>query len=197
MHEIRPDRGWSRACSRSGRHSGGIPSPVNVMNESTPVFLISPTTEPRARFDPAAIFEPGAILPEQLDGVVREGRSGSRGLMLAVLEEAILCILGNARATATRRRAREAARAKEWVRAEDPSYLFSFDSVCAVLEIAPEPLRDALLNKVRHDDHALARPLSHRVLRNRRRVVTTGRQGRRSLAKRAVKSSPAKSGRSW
>lgn len=116
--------------------------------------------------------------------------------MLAVLEEAILCILGSARATANRRREREAARAREWVRAEDPTYLFSFDSVCAVLEIEPQPLRDALLNKVRHDEHPLARPLSHRVLRSRRRV-TTGRQGRGTLAKRAVKSSPAKSRTDW
>jgi hypothetical protein len=166
------------------------------MSDSTPVFFISSTSRPEARFDPSAIFEPGAILPEQLDGVVRESTSGSRGLMLAVLEEAILCILGNARATASRRREREAARAREWVRTEDPSYLFSFDSVCAVLEIEPGPLRDALLNKVRHDDHPIARPLSHRVLRTRRRV-TTGRQGRRTGEQRAVKSSSSKSRTDW
>jgi hypothetical protein len=140
------------------------------MSETTPIIVLAQPGRPEASFDPASVFEPGAILPEQLEPQVREGR-GSRALMLAVLEEAILCIVGDAKAagTGSGRRTREATRAREWVRVRDPSWLFSFESVCAALDIEPEPLRDALLVKLR-PDRKPALSSSHRVLRNRSRV---------------------------
>lgn len=139
------------------------------MTESTPIIVLTQPDRPEARFDPAAVFEPGALLPEQLEPQVREAGRGSRALMLAVLEEAILCIVGDAKAAGTGRRAREATRAREWVRTRDPSWLFSFESVCAALDIAAEPLRDALLVKLRHDRKPILAS-SHRVLRNRSKV---------------------------
>jgi hypothetical protein len=148
------------------------------MAESTPILILAQPDRPEARFDPAAAFEPGAILPEQLDIRTDVAGGGSRALMLAVLEEAILCIVGEAKATGSTRRTREATRAREWVRASDPSWLFSFESVCAALDIAPEPLRDALLVKLRHDLVKPIRVSSHRVLRNRSRVEQKRRKKR-------------------
>jgi hypothetical protein len=140
------------------------------MTVSNPILLLSRRDRPEARFDPAALFAPGAVLPEQLESSVREHLGGSRALMLAVLEEAILCIVGEAKSTAPGKRSREAARARQWVGERDPSWLFSFDSVCLALDIEPEPLRDALLFKLRHEDWKTLRAASHRVLRNRTKV---------------------------
>jgi hypothetical protein len=94
---------------------------------------------------------------------------GSRGLMLAVLEEAIQCLAGDARATATRRRAREASRARQWILTRDASSPFSFESICAALDLEADALRRALLRKA--EEGCLTMPVSsHRVLRTRRKV---------------------------
>jgi len=135
---------------------------------TTPVLLLA-SDRAGARFDPSAVLEPVALLPEQLDPRVREDLGGSRALMLAVLEEAIQCLDGDATATAAGKRAREASRARQWVRTRDPSLLFSFESVCEILDIESEPLREALLVKLQHDE-VRVRSSSHRVLRTSRRV---------------------------
>jgi hypothetical protein len=131
---------------------------------ATPVLLLAQSDRAGARFDPSAV-----LLPEQLDPRVREDLGGSRALMLAVLEEAIQCLDGDATATVAGKRAREASRARQWVRTRDPSLLFSFESVCEILDIESEPLREALLVKLQHDE-VRARSSSHRVLRTSRRV---------------------------
>ena len=110
-------------------------------------------------------FEPDFSALERSDARVLDG--GSRGLMLAVLEEAIQCLVGDARATARGARAREAARARQWILERDPTSLFSFESICAILGIEANPLRDALLLKLQHDG-VRGVPSSHRVLRPRR-----------------------------
>jgi hypothetical protein len=141
------------------------------MDHSAPILLLAKPNRPEARFDPAAIFAPGAVLPEQLESSTQLPAAGSRALMLAVLEEAILCIVGDdAKVDVSGKHSREAARARQWVGARDPSWLFSFENVCMTLDIEPEPLRDALLVKLRHGDVKAIRTASHRVIRNRTRV---------------------------
>lgn len=112
-------------------------------------------------------LEPDAALPEGRDSHALDG--GSRGLMLAVLEEAIQCLAGDARATAVRRRTREASRARQWILTRDPSSLFSFESICAVLDLEADALREALLRKT-EKGATIALPSSHRVLRGRKSV---------------------------
>jgi len=140
------------------------------MDHSAPILLLAKPNRPEARFDPAAVFAPGAVLPDQLESSAQQPAGGSRALMLAVLEEAILCIVGHAKADVSEKHSREASRARRWVGARDPSWLFSFENVCMTLDIEPEPLRDALLVKLRHGDVKPIRTASHRVLRNRTRV---------------------------
>ncbi len=110
-------------------------------------------------------FDASAASPEGRDSHPLDG--GSRGLMLAVLEEAIQCLVGDARATANQRRAREASRARQWILTRDPSSLFSFESICAALELEAGALREALLRKT-EEGGMRAPPSSHRVLRRRK-----------------------------
>ena len=62
-------------------------------------------------------------------------------LMLAVLEDAVRCYLG------TSRRARDRggmSEAEKWLEDRNGAWLYSFESVCAVLDIHAEALRRAL-----------------------------------------------------
>jgi hypothetical protein len=118
--------------------------------------------------------EARAAFPEGRDSHALDG--GSRGLMLAVLEEAIQCLAGDARTTAVRRREREAARARQWILTRDPSSLFSFESICAVLDLEADALRETLLRKAEEGDMK-APASSHRVLRRRNSVQAKRTRG--------------------
>lgn len=122
--------------------------------------------------DASAIVQPEIVLPEQVQALHDRRLGGAPALMLAVLEEAILCIRGAARSP----RAggpREAARAKMWVRAKDRSWLFSFENVCAALEIDAEALRASLLGVRAPAARMPSASRSHRVTRGlNRRVVS-------------------------
>jgi hypothetical protein len=95
-----------------------------------------------------ALFEPELILPAQMPrGARLDGNtSGARALMLAVLEEAVLCIERGRRRRHPRTR-RLAAEAETWVRSDCREWLFSFASICDVLGIDPEALRTRLLTR--------------------------------------------------
>ena len=95
------------------------------------------------------LFEPEVVLPAQIswgarcDGTI----SGARALMIAVLEDAILCIeRGRRRRHPTTRQL--AAEAETWVRSDCREWLFSFASICDVLGIDPDALRLRLLSHV-------------------------------------------------
>jgi hypothetical protein len=119
-------------------------------------------------FDASSVFFNGGS-SSALDG-------GSRGLMLAVLEEAIQCLAGDARATARRRRTREASRARQWILTRDPSSLFSFENICAALDLEADALREALLRKTEEGDMK-APASSHRVLRRRKNLQQNRTRG--------------------
>jgi hypothetical protein len=63
-------------------------------------------------------------------------------LMLAVLEDAIMCVQKYARNGKKRRLFREA---EEWLLEEADDWLFSFENICSVLGLDPSYLRHGLL----------------------------------------------------
>jgi hypothetical protein len=95
------------------------------------------------------LFEPEVVLPAQMPWGARcDGTtSGARALMLAILEDAMLCIKRGRRRRHPRTR-RLAAEAETWVRSDSREWLFSFASICDVLGIDPDALRARLLTHV-------------------------------------------------
>ena len=94
-------------------------------------------------------WDPRNLMPD-LDPTEEQGTSGrhiaepERRLMFAVLTDAIVRFrrLTESRRPRTRHDLMEAA---HWIRSEDRSWPCSFVNVCEALDIAPEPLRRALL----------------------------------------------------
>ena len=96
-----------------------------------------------------AVFEPEVILPAQMTSGMRDDgdTSGARALMLAILEDAMLCIERGRRRRHPRTR-QLAAEAESWVRSDSRAWLFSFASICDVLGFDPDALRVRLLTHV-------------------------------------------------
>jgi hypothetical protein len=121
------------------------------------------------------------VLPEQILG----GRakqlpgSGTRALMSAVLEEAIMCLTRRPPSVGRSRgpTAQLALQAERWVRSDDESWPFSFANVCAALGIDASRLRGALLATARAPRAARIRR-THRV----HAFVPLAGQGTRSAA---------------
>ena len=89
-------------------------------------------------------FEFERILPEQFFPQ-RKIKSEAR-LMLAVLEEAIMCyVKGKNAGPREKRKRRLCKEVEEWMSRKDTDYIFSFANICAVLDINPSTLRDALM----------------------------------------------------
>ena len=106
------------------------------------------------------------ILPEQvLDDQRRElpGR-GTRALMCAVLEEAILCLVNAPPSAGRTRRPTDqlALQAQRWVRSKDQRSPFTFENVCAALNLDANQVRRRLLAAARAPREARLRR-SHRV----------------------------------
>jgi len=88
------------------------------------------------------------LVREQLDpllGGVRDNGvgSGERALMRAMLQDAVLCLLGEA--APANERPRLAADARHWVRSRSREWVFAFESVCDALGIDPDYARRELL----------------------------------------------------
>ena len=89
-------------------------------------------------------------VPSELDPATEEGMNGryiaepERRLLFAILTDAIIRFrrLVDSRRPAARHDLLEAER---WLRSEDRSWPCSFVNVCEALDIAPEPLRRAVL----------------------------------------------------
>jgi len=96
-----------------------------------------------------SIFEPGRLMPEQYDDLVRRRRviDGEKRLMLAVLEDAIRTYLRNMNAKDGERR-REFLEVKNWFHSErlgqGNQTVFSFENLCETLGIEPVSLRQRL-----------------------------------------------------
>lgn len=68
---------------------------------------------------------------------------GEVALMHAVLDDAITCFQNGARST-SRRAQRLAHEAEAWFFTDDPTWLFSFVSICSVLGLEPDYIRSGL-----------------------------------------------------
>jgi hypothetical protein len=102
------------------------------------------------------LAEPEVLMPSQYLDLLR-GHSqyeGEKRLMLAVLEDAISCYQKYAGADKGRRE-RLFKEAEEWLLDQDSSWPFSFEAICATLELNSDYLREGLL---RWRDRFLARP---------------------------------------
>ena len=95
------------------------------------------------------LFEPEVVLPAQLSWGARcdANTSGARALMLAILEDAMLCVERGRRRRHPHTR-RLAAEAETWMRSDCREWLFSFASICDVLGIDADALRVRLLTDV-------------------------------------------------
>ena len=113
------------------------------MRGTLPSIDVRDPLEANWGIDSAAIVQPEIVLPEQLQGLRGQSLEGPLALMLAILEEAILCVQGAGRCRAAD--AREAGRARRWVRSRDRSWLFSFESICTALDVDADTLRASLL----------------------------------------------------
>ena len=91
--------------------------------------------------------EPGSILPSQFfDGRrKKEAAEPLKRLMLAVLSDAVRCYQTSLDTRETSRR-RESLEAQQWLFGSKADGPFSFESVCYVLDITPDYLREILRN---------------------------------------------------
>ncbi len=106
------------------------------------------------------LVEPEILLPSQFYNRAR-GLSvleGERRLMLAILEDAVSCFQKYAGATRPRSR-RLFQEAEEWFMEESGAWVFSFDSICTVLDINPEYFRNSLK---RWKEQLMAQPAGER-----------------------------------
>jgi len=92
-----------------------------------------------------SVFEPDTLLASQYFDRVRgrAGIDGERRLMVAVLEDAVTTYMKQAGATDPQR-ADLFADAEAWIESDDAVSFYSFENVCAVLDLDPEYLRRGL-----------------------------------------------------
>ena len=125
------------------------------------------------------------ILPEQFLGGSPEGSPlrGVKGLLVAILEDAIACLdAGRSQSAKARMAAVEAAR---WVRSSDTSYPFAFESICDVLSIDVGRLRARLLEIAAEAGERKRAPSARRVEANLSKIPAPRvRHSRRSMPAR-------------
>ena len=92
----------------------------------------------------ATVFEPDTLLASQyFDRVRRRVVDGERRLMAAVLEDGVTAYMKHAGATDSQR-AELFADAEAWIESDDGVSFYSFENICAVLDLNAEYLRRGL-----------------------------------------------------
>ena len=93
-----------------------------------------------------SLFQPDMLLSSQYFETVRTRASlePEKRLMLAVLEDAVLCFQKGSFAGDRRRKALFPD-AEEWIMEENSDWPFSFENICEVLGFNPDYLRQGLL----------------------------------------------------
>jgi hypothetical protein len=91
------------------------------------------------------VFQPDTLLASQYFDRVRRraGRGGEWALMVAILEDAVSVYLKHAAATELHN-IRLFEEAEEWVEAHEPTWVFSFDSICDQLGVDADYVRGGL-----------------------------------------------------
>jgi hypothetical protein len=92
-----------------------------------------------------AVFQPDILISSQYSATYRRKLhlNPEQVLMLAVLEDAIICFQDHVSATCKRKRLLH-LEAEQWFLDEDRSYLFSFENICDALGFEPAYLRRGL-----------------------------------------------------
>jgi hypothetical protein len=127
------------------------------------------------------------LVREQLDELVGGPRDGGigrpeRALMRALLQDAVLCLMGEA--APAKERARLAADARYWVCSRSREWIFSFANVCEVLGIDPESARRRLLEMADGSAAAAGEAPTHRddnSMRGVRGLRRCGQRPRRAI----------------
>jgi hypothetical protein len=110
-----------------------------------------------------SVFQPDILIGPQYLATYRRRfhLEPERVLMLAVLEDAIVCFQDNVNAVC-KRKCLLHEEAEQWINDSDRSYFFSFESICETLGFDPDYLRrglirwkQAALEKKRRRDHAI------------------------------------------
>ncbi len=134
----------------------------------------------------SSLFQPDTLLPAQyLDTFRRKTHlEPEKRLVLAVLEDAIACFQKHLFARDGKRRGmfREA---EEWIMAEGSDWLFSFESICEVLALEPQYVRQGLARwkerKLTERPMAKIYRLTPRREKRKGGVTVAGRTGQRFL----------------
>ena len=111
-------------------------------------FWVRGVDQPRAPLEERAlaVFQPDILVENQFQATYRRRFSldPERVLMLAVLQDAVVCFQDNVSATCKRKRSMHLD-AEEWIMNDDRSYLFSFANVCEALGYDSQYMRQGLL----------------------------------------------------
>jgi hypothetical protein len=94
-----------------------------------------------------ALFQPDILSSFQYQATQRRRfhLEPEKVLMLAVLEDAIVCFQDNLNATCKRKQTLHLD-AEQWILDQDKSYLFSFENICEALNFDPAYLREGLVS---------------------------------------------------
>jgi hypothetical protein len=113
----------------------------------TPFWLTGPERSSIPLAEKAmAVFQPDILIDSQFQSTHRRRfhLDPERVLMLAVLQDAVVCFQENLMATCKRKQMMH-VEAEEWILNEDKSYLFSFENVCETLRYDAGYMRAGLL----------------------------------------------------
>jgi hypothetical protein len=103
-----------------------------------------------ASHDTGRLFEPDTILPTQFYAMFKnsQSREPERRLMVAILEDAVSCLLTDLQGSNLRQR-KQYEEAKAWVTTDEESeWIFSFKNICEVLGMDPSYLRRGLIRPI-------------------------------------------------
>jgi hypothetical protein len=99
------------------------------------------TREPQLELSKRALsLQPDTILPVQYLPRPSLPAAPERQLMIAVVEEAILCLRRNSPRRTVRQR-RLFREAEEWIMSDDRGNLFSFARICEIVSLDPDYIR--------------------------------------------------------
>lgn len=110
-------------------------------------FWLGDNGQPRIPAEERAlsIFQPDILIENQYQSTFRRRfhLDPERVLMLAVLQDAVVCFQDNVKANCKRKQLMHTD-AAEWIANEDRSYPFSFENVCEALGYDPAYMRQGL-----------------------------------------------------
>ena len=91
-----------------------------------------------------SLFQPDTLLPAQYhDGFKRQTLEPERELILAVLEDAVVCFQKYFRSTGEKEK-RLFEDTEEWFVSDDREWIFSFINICDLLGLDPDYVRKGL-----------------------------------------------------